>query len=142
MRLLDMQISERPGTGGSDLSPTQLVHTVNLKLAALGCAPVESHSDEHFHEIARAILSLRGEDQAEVEYAPVDARIQSYLDRTLGAGKVKLPPKTLVLDRPGSLATMLNEVAASGANVVEVNHHRAIWLAPLGYTGMEMIIEV
>ena len=100
MRLLDMQISERAGSGGSDPSPTQLVHTVNLKLAALGCAPVESHSDEHFHEVARAILSLR-EEEAAVEYAPVDARIQSYLDRTLGAGKVKLPAKTLVLDRAG-----------------------------------------
>ncbi len=50
--------------------------------------------------------------------------------------------KLLVLDRPGSLANMLNEVAASGANVVEVNHQRAIWLAPLGYTGIEMILEV
>lgn len=50
--------------------------------------------------------------------------------------------KLLVLDRPGALATMLNEVAASGANVVEVNHQRAIWLAPLGYTGIEMILEV
>jgi len=50
--------------------------------------------------------------------------------------------KLLVLDRPGSLATMLEEVAASGANVVEVNHQRAIWLAPLGYTGIEMILEV
>jgi threonine dehydratase len=50
--------------------------------------------------------------------------------------------KLLVLDRPGSLAAMLNEVAASGANVIEVNHQRAIWLAPLGYTGIEMILEV
>jgi len=50
--------------------------------------------------------------------------------------------KLLVLDRPGSLAAMLEEVAASGANVVEVNHQRAIWLAPLGYTGIEMILEV
>ncbi len=50
--------------------------------------------------------------------------------------------KLLVLDRPGSLAAMLEEVAESGANVVEVNHQRAIWLAPLGYTGIEMILEV
>jgi threonine dehydratase len=50
--------------------------------------------------------------------------------------------KLLVLDRPGSLAAMLNEVAASGANVIEVNHQRAIWLAPLGYTGIEIILEV
>ena len=50
--------------------------------------------------------------------------------------------KLLVLDRPGALAAMLNQVAESGANVVEVNHQRAIWLAPLGYTGIEMILEV
>jgi threonine dehydratase len=50
--------------------------------------------------------------------------------------------KLLVLDRPGSLAAMLDQVAASGANVIEINHQRAIWLAPLGYTGIEMILEV
>lgn len=50
--------------------------------------------------------------------------------------------KLLVLDRPGSLAAMLQSVAAIGANVIEVNHQRAIWLAPLGYTGIEMILEV
>ena len=50
--------------------------------------------------------------------------------------------KLLVLDRPGALAAMLEQVAKIGANVVEVNHQRAIWLAPLGYTGIEMILEV
>ncbi len=50
--------------------------------------------------------------------------------------------KLLVLDRPGSLAAMLDHVAETGANVIEVNHQRAIWLAPLGYTGIEMILEV
>ena len=50
--------------------------------------------------------------------------------------------KLLVIDRPGMLAKMLNEVAAAGANVVEIQHQRAIWLAPLGYTGVEMILEV
>lgn len=50
--------------------------------------------------------------------------------------------KVLVLDRPGSLAGVLDHVAETGANVIEVNHQRAIWLAPLGYTGIEMILEV
>jgi threonine dehydratase len=50
--------------------------------------------------------------------------------------------KALVLDRPGMLAGMLAQVAASGANVVEVYHQRAIWLAPLGRVGIEMILEV
>jgi threonine dehydratase len=50
--------------------------------------------------------------------------------------------KALVLDRPGSLAALLSSVAESGANVIEVDHQRAIWLAPLGYTGIELILEV
>jgi threonine dehydratase len=50
--------------------------------------------------------------------------------------------KLLVLDRPGMLAAMLNHVAETGANVVEVYHQRAIWLAPLGRVGIEMILEV
>lgn len=50
--------------------------------------------------------------------------------------------KLLVLDRPGMLAGMLDRVAETGANVVEVYHQRAIWLAPLGRVGIEMILEV
>jgi threonine dehydratase len=50
--------------------------------------------------------------------------------------------RLLVLDRPGSLALLLEHVAETGANVIEVNHQRAIWLAPLGYTGIEVILEV
>jgi threonine dehydratase len=50
--------------------------------------------------------------------------------------------KVLVLDRPGMLAAVLNRVAETGANVVEVYHQRAIWLAPLGRVGIEMILEV
>jgi len=50
--------------------------------------------------------------------------------------------KLLVLDRPGMLAALLNHVGESGANVVEVFHRRAMWLAPLGNTGIEMVLEV
>lgn len=50
--------------------------------------------------------------------------------------------KVLVMDRPGMLAALLNHVAETGANVVEVYHQRAIWLAPLGRVGIEMILEV
>lgn len=50
--------------------------------------------------------------------------------------------KVLVLDRPGMLAGVLNRVAETGANVIEVYHQRAIWLAPLGRVGIEMILEV
>lgn len=50
--------------------------------------------------------------------------------------------KLLVLDRPGGLAKLLACVAESGANVIEVFHRRAIWLAPLGRVGIEMVLEV
>ena len=50
--------------------------------------------------------------------------------------------KLLVPDRPGSLAPLLNHVADSGANVIEVYHKRAMWLAPLGRVGIEMLLEV
>lgn len=50
--------------------------------------------------------------------------------------------KVLVMDRPGMLAAMLNHVAETGANVIEVYHQRAIWLAPLGRVGIEMVLEV
>lgn len=50
--------------------------------------------------------------------------------------------KMLVPDRPGGLAAALGHIAESGGNVIEVNHQRAIWLAPLGRVGIEVILEV
>ncbi len=50
--------------------------------------------------------------------------------------------KLLVLDRPGSLANILRVVAEQGANVIEVFHRRAMWLAPLGRVGIEVLMEV
>jgi threonine dehydratase len=50
--------------------------------------------------------------------------------------------KLLVLDRPGMLADLLRHVAEARANVIEVFHRRAMWLAPLGKTGIEMLLEV
>lgn len=50
--------------------------------------------------------------------------------------------KLLVPDRPGMLAALLNGVAESRANVIEVFHRRAMWLAPLGKVGIEMLLEV
>jgi threonine dehydratase len=50
--------------------------------------------------------------------------------------------KLLVLDRPGSLAGVLKAIAEIGGNVIEVFHRRAMWLAPLGYVGIEVLLEV
>jgi threonine dehydratase len=50
--------------------------------------------------------------------------------------------KLLIVDRPGGLAGLLNQVAKTGANVIEVFHRRSMWLAPFGNTGIEMVLEV
>ncbi len=50
--------------------------------------------------------------------------------------------KLLVKDRPGSLARLLDNVADAGANVIEVFHRRAMWLAPFGRVGIEILLEV
>ncbi|MCS7325124.1 MAG: threonine ammonia-lyase [Thermoflexales bacterium] len=47
-----------------------------------------------------------------------------------------------VLDRPGQLAAVINHVAACGANIIDVIHRRAVWLAPLTRTGLELVLEV
>ncbi|MBK8150114.1 MAG: threonine ammonia-lyase [Acidobacteria bacterium] len=50
--------------------------------------------------------------------------------------------KVLVADRPGMLATLTKCIAETRANVIEVYHRRAMWLAPLGYVGIEALLEV
>ena len=50
--------------------------------------------------------------------------------------------RTSVLDRPGNLAGMTDQIAAAGANVVDIMHRRAAWGVPLDRTGIEMILEV
>jgi threonine dehydratase len=50
--------------------------------------------------------------------------------------------KLMVLDRPGALAPLTAEIARSGANIIEIFHRRALWLAPLGHVGVELILEV
>lgn len=50
--------------------------------------------------------------------------------------------KMSVADRPGNLAKLIDRVAAAGANVIDVYHRRAIWLAPLGRVGIELVLEV
>ncbi|MCG8349472.1 MAG: threonine ammonia-lyase [Chloroflexales bacterium] len=49
---------------------------------------------------------------------------------------------TTVGDWPGNLAPLINKVAEAGANVVDIFHRRAAWLAPVDRTGIEMVLEV
>src|SRR3569623_102281 len=96
-----MDAVEHSTIAHGELSPAQIVHTVNLKLAALGCAPVDSYSEEDFQELARTILHHGGEGEPPQTLPPVDVRIQNYLDRTCGEGAACLPIRTLALDRAG-----------------------------------------
>jgi threonine dehydratase len=50
--------------------------------------------------------------------------------------------KLSLSDRPGQLLGLVKCVAECGANIVDVYHRRAIWLAPLGKVGIELVLEV
>ncbi|HWQ16075.1 MAG TPA: threonine ammonia-lyase [Roseiflexaceae bacterium] len=50
--------------------------------------------------------------------------------------------KTLMDDRPGNLAPLVRAVAEAGANVIDIFHRRAFWLAPLDRVGVELVLEV
>ncbi|MCX7782491.1 MAG: threonine ammonia-lyase [Meiothermus sp.] len=50
--------------------------------------------------------------------------------------------KLAVIDRPGALARVVDHVAAAGANIIDIFHRRALWLAPLGKVGVELVLEV
>jgi threonine dehydratase len=49
---------------------------------------------------------------------------------------------TSVVDKPGSLAKLLETVAAQRGNILTVNHDRISPIVPLGSTGVELLIEV
>jgi threonine dehydratase len=47
-----------------------------------------------------------------------------------------------VVDRPGALAPLIDRVAEVEANIMDIFHRRAVWLAPLGKVGVELVLEV
>lgn len=98
-----MNSLERVGLSGATLPEKKLVHAVNLKLAALGCAPVDSGDEEEFQEVAWTILSHHRAPEAPAgdRLCPVDQRIQNFLDSYYGPGAARLPRKSFVLDRYG-----------------------------------------
>lgn len=50
--------------------------------------------------------------------------------------------QVLVDDRPGNLSGLLERVAELGASVIDVHHKRAMYLAPFGRVGIELLLEV
>ncbi len=49
---------------------------------------------------------------------------------------------TAVQDKPGALAHLLDAVASQKANVLTVNHNRISPNVPLGWSGVELLVEV
>ena len=47
-----------------------------------------------------------------------------------------------IVDRPGALAPLLECISETRANVMDIFHQRAAWLAPLGKVGVELLLEV
>jgi threonine dehydratase len=50
--------------------------------------------------------------------------------------------KLAVIDRPGILAQLVDHLALVKANIIDIFHRRALWLAPLGKVGVELVLEV
>jgi threonine dehydratase len=50
--------------------------------------------------------------------------------------------KLALIDRPGTLSQLVERVAEAGANIIDIFHRRALWLAPLGKVGVELVLEV
>src|SRR4249920_793840 len=81
-----------------------LLRYINLKLAALGEPTSNATADAPFMEVARPLLRNHFEKDELLGWplCPVDARIQRFLDAYLAdVSSVRLPTRTLVLDRPG-----------------------------------------
>jgi threonine dehydratase len=75
--------------------------------------------------------------------ANIDANLLTrVIDQTLTQDGRYLVIRTSVPDRPGQLAGLAEQIAAAGANVVDIHHRRSVWGVPLDHTGLELILEV
>lgn len=72
----------------------------------------------------------------------IDVNILSrIIDRGLVNGGRKVFLETIIQDRPGKLSRLLTIISDTGANVLSVNHTRAIKDLNIGYAKVEMEIE-
>src|SRR5882757_3058126 len=90
----------------------QLLAYLNLKLREIGRpgVPLDAGTADGLAPLVDHFLALsREKDRALTHHlCPVDERIQNFLNRYLGQAEApRLPPTTLVLDRPG-LARVLS----------------------------------
>ncbi len=86
-------------------SSERLRHAINLRLALLGCPPVEDDQSADWAEIAAPLFARQREidRQLSQRLSPVDGRIQAFLAAYLGnaVSAPRLPARTFVLDQPG-----------------------------------------
>src|SRR6187431_2570214 len=80
----------------------EVIHYINLKLAALGCPTVELGDDVESGDMAALLAHQRETRRLLANYLPpADQRIQTFLyDYLQDAPLAKLPVQTFALDRP------------------------------------------
>ncbi|HTJ79803.1 MAG TPA: hypothetical protein VL357_12480 [Rariglobus sp.] len=89
----------------STTSAENLRHAINLRLALLGCQPVEDNQSASWAGIAAPVFAQQREITRRLSQGlpPVDERIQSFLNSYLSdtGPAPRLPSRTFVLDQPG-----------------------------------------
>jgi len=91
------------------------------------------------------LVPVRSDEQVCVVLsgANIDTNLLSrVIDQTLTQDGRYLVIRTSVEDRPGNLSQLSEQIAAAGANVVDIHHRRSVWGVPLDHTGLELILEV
>lgn len=72
----------------------------------------------------------------------IDLSLMSrVIERGLTQAQRVRPLKLLAQDRPGVLQDISRVLGEAGANVLELDHHRAGWRLPIGYVELEILIE-
>ena len=118
-----MDLQARIGLNADTLSDLKLFSYANLKLAYLGLPTVNDDRDDGLLQMAASWLPRQQEAERLLadHLAPVDGRIQDYIDSLVQPGdeSPRLPGKTFVLDKYG-LARILSLPSRSDVFVSEI----------------------
>jgi threonine dehydratase len=88
-------------------------------------------------------VRAKGRTVATVSGGNVDAKLLADLiEREMIRADRYMHFFSAVPDRPGGLASLLDEVAALKGNIITVVHNRISPTVPLGQTGVELLLEV
>lgn len=67
--------------------------------------------------------------------------LMRVIERGLTQAQRVQPLRILAEDRPGALQDISRLLNEAGANVLQIDHHRAGWRMPIGFAEMEILIE-